>query len=144
MASVDAEPEYPLDGVNLDPFVQGRLTGRPHEALFWRKSRREADQFAYACRVGDTKLVKDTGEGRPLLFDLSSDPGETQDRFSEERDTAVRLARLWNNWNQGNMGNRFVPEGLYKQKLHDFRAAMRKVGDASTIAPFQILLDSDD
>ena len=144
LAGVYAEPEYPLDGVNLDPFVRGQLTGRPHEALFWRKWRRETDQFAYACRVGDTKLVKDTGGGRPMLFDLRSDPGETQDRFSEERDTAVRLARLWNNWNQGNMRDRFVPGLLYRQKLRDFTVEMAKSRDAYTIAPFQILLNSDD
>ena len=60
-----------LDGVNLLPFLDGRVVGDPHEMLFWRRG------VAAAVRAGDWKLIR--SESNPtLLFDLAQDLGETE------------------------------------------------------------------
>ena len=36
--SPSIDPDRPLDGVNLDPYLRGEVAGEPHEALYWRGS----------------------------------------------------------------------------------------------------------
>jgi arylsulfatase A-like enzyme len=82
----------PLDGVDLVPFLTGKESGDPHETLFWRIAERDI----WAVRRGDHKLVKQ-GDSI-LLFDLSTDPGETRnlaDKLPEIRD---RLRKAFDGW----------------------------------------------
>lgn len=92
-----------LDGVNLLPFLTGRTSRPPHEALFWRYG----DQRA--VRAGDWKLTRaiDTTVRPPAtrtgLFHLAHDPGEQHDRASEEPGKVKELQDLWAAWDAKNV-----------------------------------------
>lgn len=117
-------PEQPLDGVNLDPFLRGEVSGAPHEALFWRNG------FEYAVRGPEWKLVLHENEP-PRLYRPDEDPGETRDRLALRPEPARRLAALWNEWNRPNAGPRFRSRGEYERilsgYLDDRAAALREI-----------------
>jgi arylsulfatase A-like enzyme len=104
-AGVDAKPEWKLDGVDLLPFLDGRKTGPPHDALYWRFGAQ------MAVRAGDWKLVRydsnaDTRTGtrsQPAtparLYHLSDDAGETRDQADTNPDKVKELQVLWDAWN---------------------------------------------
>ena len=59
----------PVDGVNLLPYLENKLTGNPHKELFWRK---DVDA---AMRYDDYKMVRVKGLGY-RLYNLKNDLGE--------------------------------------------------------------------
>ena len=105
-AGVTPQPDWKLDGVNLLPFLTGRASGSPHDALYWRLG----DNMA--IRMGDYKLVK-THDG-PLggdptvlndlsgaaLFNLAEDVGETRNLAASQPQKARELAEAWQRWNR--------------------------------------------
>lgn len=117
-------PEQPLDGVDLDPFLRGEVSGAPHEALFWRNG------FEYAVRGPDWKLVLHEDQP-PRLYRPDEDPGETRDRAALRPEPAERLAALWTEWNRPNAGPRFRSRGEYERilsgYLDDRAAALREI-----------------
>jgi uncharacterized protein (TIGR02145 family) len=70
LAEAGVEPENPLDGVNLIPFLTGENTSSPHETLFWRNF----DRNIYTVRNGDLKLINDNGT--ISVFNLANDLSE--------------------------------------------------------------------
>jgi arylsulfatase A-like enzyme len=105
-AGIEPQPQWKLDGVNLLPFLSGKQSGPPHEALYWRLG----DNLA--IRQGDWKLVK-TSEGplRPSdpdtlnalvgagLYNLAVDIGERHDLAAERPEKVKELAEAWRRWN---------------------------------------------
>ena len=105
-AGVALQPQWKLDGVNLLPFLTGKQSGPPHDALYWRLG----DNLA--IRQGDWKLVK-TSEGplRPSdpdtlntlvgagLYNLAADIGERHDLAAERPEKVKELAEAWRRWN---------------------------------------------
>jgi arylsulfatase A-like enzyme len=105
-ASVPAQPEWKLDGVDLLPFLSGKESGTPHDALYWRLG------GTMAIRKGDWKLVK-TRDG-PLdpdvttlsdlstagLYNLAEDIGEKNDLASAHPEKVRELAEAWQRWNK--------------------------------------------
>lgn len=79
-----------LDGVNLLPFLEGRQTGAPHEALYWRFGEQRA------IRKGDWKL--DLMEAEPQLFNLARDIGEKNNLAAAEPAKLRELQSDWNRW----------------------------------------------
>ncbi len=107
-AGINIKPEWKLDGVNLLPYISGKNTGTPHEALYWRL----ANQMA--IRMGDYKLVRydknaDTvqakrGGGAPpvteaKLYRVSMDIGEKNDLTASMPEKAKELQSKWDAWN---------------------------------------------
>lgn len=95
-AACGVEPDAvePLDGVDLRPFLTGRIGGGPHEALFWRRG------VAAAVRLGPWKLIR--SEGNPtLLFDLLADPSEQHDLSGSHPDVVDDLLRRLGAWESG-------------------------------------------
>ena len=105
-AGVEPRADWSLDGVNLLPYLTGKLQGSPHQALYWR-------MFAHmAIRKGSWKLVKTT-EGPLLnadttrpdlsgaqLFDLVKDIGEQHDLSAAHPEKMKELADDWLRWNK--------------------------------------------
>lgn len=98
LAAAGIKQQSKLDGVNLLPFLTGRRSGRPHEALFWRLGEH------MAIRKGDWKLVK-THESRlqaaePAVFeDLSGRNFTIWQTISGNRKIlrrrALRRSEIW-------------------------------------------------
>jgi arylsulfatase A-like enzyme/lysophospholipase L1-like esterase len=94
-----------IDGIDLLPYLSGKQSGAPHEALFWR-SRTMSNN--YAVRQGAWKFVHST-EGdavpgpkqtpaRDMLFNLAEDIGEQHDLADKYPEKLVALKRLWEAW----------------------------------------------
>jgi arylsulfatase A-like enzyme len=101
-AGVPPKPEWKLDGVNLLPFLEGKTTAAPHEALYWRFGEQ------MAIRMGDWKLVRaDLSPDKPfgdvaktpMLFNLTEDPGETKDLAASKPEKVKELSEAWQKWN---------------------------------------------
>ena len=91
-AKATPNPQYPLDGIDLLPVCIGRspLITR---TLFWRTIERSHQK---AMRNGNWKyLVDEKGE---YLFDLSSDPYETNDVKDKYPDILQRMKQKYAAW----------------------------------------------
>jgi arylsulfatase A-like enzyme len=97
LAGVRGDEKKPLDGVNLIPYLTGRINGVPHEQLFWRKF----DQDGISIRRGNLKLVADgqrTKNGY-RLYDLSKDIREQKNLFDARPEQARELIGQCEQWN---------------------------------------------
>ena len=107
----------PVEGVDLDPYLRGEEEGAPHEALYWRASR---DDRIAVVRSGDWKLIHVNGE-KPELYNVGTDPDESEDVFETNRRVAAELAALWNEWNGDNFaGSLFHSLQSYEERLQEF------------------------
>jgi arylsulfatase A-like enzyme len=86
--------DHKLDGVNLIPFVQGKIAGNPHEALFWRW-RSQA-----AIRASHWKLIL-LGKDERYLFDMDGPDGqaETHNLIDKFPGVAADLEKQLMAWN---------------------------------------------
>lgn len=80
-----------FDGVDLMPFLTGKSTGDPHDALYWRFGKKRA------IREGDWKLV-DNGTGTWELYDLANDIGESNDLAADKPAKFRKLRARWDEW----------------------------------------------
>ncbi|MEO0629265.1 MAG: sulfatase-like hydrolase/transferase [Planctomycetota bacterium] len=94
-SAVATNPEKPLDGVDLMPYVNGLAAGSPHDALYWFAPPHDE----VAIRVGDLKAIEFGGdEPERFLFDLSTDVSEESSRFDERPDGAAELIDRVRRW----------------------------------------------
>ena len=87
-------PDKPLDGVNLIPYVTGIKKGVPHEVIYLRKY----DQSRFAVRQNDLKIVIPGKDENPQLYNLKTDISETQDIASKQPKDVVRIDSLRKAW----------------------------------------------
>ena len=92
-AGIKVPPGIKLDGVDLMPFVNGQVTGAPHETLFWSNGPN------IAVRQRDWKLVK--SYDNTWLFNLASDIGESRNLADSKPDTVEHLEKAWKEWRSG-------------------------------------------
>ncbi len=90
LGGTSADPQYPLDGIDLLPLCQGRPV-RFDRTLYWRTRKQDA------AREGPWKYLRiDRDE---LLFDIANDPGEGSnlDIYQPERLNSLR--QQFSRWN---------------------------------------------
>jgi arylsulfatase A-like enzyme len=88
------EASWQLDGVDLMPYLTGAETGRPHPTLYWRFGPQ------WAIRDGDMKLVvSNGGSGRPELYNLATDIGESKNLAASQPEKVKELQAMFNKWN---------------------------------------------
>ena len=95
---VKINPDKPLDGVNLVPYLTGEKKGEPHDYLFWRKW----EQNGMAIRHGKTKVVADRNqeENPPELYDLHSNVREAGELKSTIGTSYDHLLSKWQEWDE--------------------------------------------
>ena len=108
LAGVEADAKYPLDGVNLMPYLTGDKKS-PHDTLCWVYDRQGA------IRQGDWKLtfVNAPVQGMgPVtgLFDLAKDVGETSDLAAAHPDRVKKMQDAWLAWRKAVFGDQPIPE----------------------------------
>lgn len=82
-----------LDGLDLTPFLTGKNTASPHETMYWRFGEQ------WAVRNGDWKLVVSKGgSGKPELYNLAKDIGESTDLATSEPKRVLELQKLYDTW----------------------------------------------
>ncbi|NNE92702.1 MAG: sulfatase-like hydrolase/transferase [Verrucomicrobiales bacterium] len=90
------------DGIDLMPFLTGEKSEPPERALFWRRKNdasRRVDNPSRAIRQGDWKFFEKTdGSGEQFLFNLISDPGESENLIKEKPEPARKLRAKLDEW----------------------------------------------
>ncbi|MBB3205198.1 putative sulfatase [Rhodopirellula rubra] len=79
-----------LDGVDLVPYLSGKLSGAPHEFLAWRWIAQSA------IREGDWKLLR--GGDREYLYHLGRDIEEKNNVLTQNPEVADRLRKKLTQW----------------------------------------------
>jgi len=93
-AGVPPPRDVRLDGVDIVPFLTGRDSGTPHDALYWRYDEQ------WAVRSGSYKLTRADTTRAPMLFDLSKDPGESADLAAREPEAVQKLQAKYDQWSK--------------------------------------------
>ncbi|MEM0925959.1 MAG: sulfatase-like hydrolase/transferase [Planctomycetota bacterium] len=103
VAGVTFPESHPLEGDNLLAILDGTV---PQRTLYWRKPR--GDQIWKGVREGSLKYIAMTkgNQQREYLFDLSVDPGESQDLLNIQRRDADRLRKKFEVWEATTRQNR--------------------------------------
>ncbi len=86
-------PQWKLDGVDMLPYLSGSKSGLPHKTLYWRMG------VQHAVRDGDWKLVVVGSEGKPQLYNLDKDIGETTNVADQNSEKVKELMELYDKWN---------------------------------------------
>jgi len=89
-AGIKVPKEVELDGVDLVPFLLGKVEGSPHETLFWSNGPN------MAVRKGDWKLIK--SHDNVWLFDLSRDIGEKNNLAKNRPEMVKELEQELQQW----------------------------------------------
>jgi len=96
LADAPINPERPLDGLNLFPFLTRQKSGAPHEAIFSRM----ADRGAYSVRSGDYKLVVTAPDLPPELYKVTDDIGELNNLAPVKPEIVKELQEKYANWSK--------------------------------------------
>jgi arylsulfatase A-like enzyme len=92
-AGIAANPEYPLEGVDLMPVLTGAAP-EFERTLYWRMANRKQR----AVRRGGRKYLKVAD--REFLFDIEYDPRERGDLAKKEPALLAELRDLWEAWDR--------------------------------------------
>jgi arylsulfatase A-like enzyme len=90
-ADIDLPGDREYDGVDLVPYLNGSMTGTPHDTLFWKM------QWGAAIRAGDWKLVRTPLEEH-WLFNLAEDVSESNDVADENPTVVLSLRQSLEAW----------------------------------------------
>ncbi len=113
LAAANTTTTSDLEGVDLLPFITGKNTGTPHEALFWKWTDAPNQK---AVRMGDWKAVQ-PADGAPwALYNLNEDIGETKDVAQENSEKVAELRKAWQVWNRKNAPPLFLDSRLLKAR----------------------------
>ena len=77
-----------IDGVDLAPYANGTIKGRPHQTLFWRSGQYKA------VRDGDWKLQSNEARSKVWLHNLATDPTEKVDLAAKEPERVKAMLAL--------------------------------------------------
>lgn len=108
-AGVTPDPARPLDGVDLRPYLQGKVKGAPHPLLFWKMGKAPTR----VIRQHDRKLIL-SAKGEQL-YDLSEDLSEKRNLIKSEQAEAAKLEELFRVWDAGTLPTRFRGLGAWKK-----------------------------
>ena len=90
------------DGANLIPYLTGKDTSPPHDAIYWRFGPQKA------IRKGNLKLVdwRDFATKQNSgwqLYDLEKDIGENSDLAKARPEQVTELSAAWEKWDKQNI-----------------------------------------
>jgi len=104
LAGAPVDPKRPLDGVNLVPYLTGRNTKTPHNAIYLRKF----DGNKYTVRSGDYKLIIPFKNAKPQLYNLDTDISETSNIAAQHPEKLQRLEEMRVQWDSELVEPRFL------------------------------------
>jgi arylsulfatase A-like enzyme len=93
-AGLAPHPDYPSDGEDILPVLEGRSAPHPR-TLYWRYKA----QSQRAVRDGDWKYLRINDN--EFLFDVAIDERERANLRDKHPDAFARLQRQWEAWNEG-------------------------------------------
>ncbi len=129
------DPSWKLDGVDLTPYFTNKNNASPHETMYWRFGEQ------WAVRHGDWKLVVSKGgSGKPELYNIAKDIGESTDLAPTHADKVAELQKIYDSWNaeqaEPTVADQPKINGNKKnQKGNVNSAKKRRTADASPAQP---------
>ncbi len=96
-AGIAAPEKLRLDGVDLLPHLASDKRPLPPRKMFWRFATAQ-DQFTWAVRDGQWKLISCAYKKRKLLFDIDADPYEQNDLAESHPGVVQQLAEQYDRW----------------------------------------------
>jgi arylsulfatase A-like enzyme len=104
LAGAETDPERPLDGVNLIPYLTGKREDAPHDAIYLRKF----DGGVHTVRSGDYKWLRFQKTDSVQLYNLAEDIGEQNDLSEKNPDQIKKLEALCARWDAELIEPRFL------------------------------------
>ncbi len=129
LAGLPAAAPGALDGVSLAPLFRDPAATLPREALFWHLPHYHHSTPASAIRQGDWKLLDFLEDNRLELYDLSVDPGETNNLAAQRADKSGELLKRLDQWRQEIGARMPTPNPAYDPARAD-ELAKGKKGEA--------------
>ena len=120
LSDAPTDPQRPLDGTNLIPYLTAMKQGPPHEAIYLRKF----DQQRYAIRSGNYKLVIPFRDAPIQLFNTTEDVSETQNIARQNDKVLAQLKQKLDHWTKQLVEPRFL--GLIHTKAFQKRKKKTK------------------
>jgi len=107
MAVTGASPKekFPLDGIDLMPFLTGQKKPDPNRTLYWRRRdfrfiKKKDVVRSVAIRKGNWKYLRHFPANIEALFNLRDDIGEKNNLIAKEPDIAAGLRKQLETWEQ--------------------------------------------
>jgi arylsulfatase A-like enzyme len=94
LSNLKIDEDKPLDGVNLIPYLNGDLSGSPHDYIFLRKF----DQKLYTVRDANLKLVVKMDGAKKELYNLGEDISESNNIAKQYPNEVARLNTVYDTW----------------------------------------------
>jgi len=98
LSGAPLNPEKPLDGVNLIPYVTGAKQGPPHKAIFLRG---EGSEGTYAVRMGDHKIITYNGGRGREMYNLKDDISEEENIAKSSPERFKEIDHVRAEWSKG-------------------------------------------
>ena len=98
MAGIPQEPKAHLDGVNLVPVLTGKAKSLNRDSLFWHYPHYHKTKPYGAIRHGDWKLIEFFEDDNLELYDLKSDPAESNNLAESNSKKAKQLHTALIKW----------------------------------------------
>lgn len=103
LSGAERDPERPLDGVNLIPYLNREKNEAPHEGIYLRKF----DGRKHTVRRGDYKLHVQQGM-TPQLYNVDKDIGEQNNIAARNMEKVRQLEDLRKRWDSELVEPRFL------------------------------------
>ena len=87
-----AQPPENIDGISVSPILFGRTQTNRHDFFFWEM--KNGADVGQAARMGDWKIVRPQNEKQWELYNLKTDPGETQNVADKNPDVIAKFEKL--------------------------------------------------
>ncbi len=109
IAGLKLRPDEHLDGVSIVPLLTGTTETLSRQSLYWHYPHYHRTRPYSAVRHGDWKLIEFLENGRLELFNLKTDPFETQDVASGHPEKTKELLAELNTW-RGDVGAQMMTQ----------------------------------
>ena len=123
-AALAKADETGLEGVDLIPYLTGKLQGPPHDYLYFRRR----NGVVWSIISSDlTKVIKPTWlDKHTEYYNLASDLSEQNDLIEKHSKEVDMLKEEWDQWDQHNIPFIFSDYSSYHKQLEEFYKTMPK------------------
>ena len=114
-----------MDGVNLIPYVNGEVDGKPHESFNWRFT------VSAVIREGDWKLIR-LPDRMPMLYNLKEDISEQKNVALENLDRTRSMLKKLGDWDVSQPHPVFLEGAVWRSRqvgLYDRKYELVQPGE---------------
>jgi arylsulfatase A len=95
VAKGKVDPNWKIDGQNMLPVWKGEAKA-PERTLFWEW--RSEKTYQIAAMRGPIKFIIDGKDGKPAMYNVVDDPGESKNIINQHRPLAQQMERELRDW----------------------------------------------